>query len=1142
MLHRLIISLPLLVSITFAQEFRSTISGRITDPSGAFVPGVSVQAVESNTGAKFQSSTGVEGEYALPFLPPGPYTITAERGGFKKHVQEGITVGANQRLGIDIVLQVGSQVESITVSADAAMLQTSSASVGQVITQEQISVMPMNGRTALTLAQLAYGVTPASDPRFTRPFDNAGPSGFSMGGGQAQSNELLLDGSPDMTKNRRVAYNPPVDAVQEVKVEAFQPDAAYGNTGGGTVNVVMKGGTNQFHGSLYEFHQNQRITATPFFTNAASQKKPVTRFNQYGGTIGGPVLIPKVLNGRNKLFFFFGYEAIKQSTPEPTFSNVPTDAQRGGDFASMLSVGSIYQQYDPLTGVTEGARIRRQPFAGNRIPATRISAISKNFFQFLPAPNFAGAADGVNNYFNNAIRADDFFSYMGRLDYNVSDRHKFFVSARNNDRVENRGNRFSNIATGNFLSRINWGATFDDVYTITPTFLLNSRVNFTRFDEGNTRPHDGFDFTALGLPASLKAASGKLVIPRIAFSNFTPIGDSGGDRTPFDSYQIFITATKILNKHSLKFGTDLRAQRESSNSFGNSSGSYSFSQSWTRGPLDNSPSAPIGQDLGAFLLGLPTGGSFDANATRTQSAKYFAIFLQDDYRMKTNLTFNVGLRYEKETGTIERWNRTVRGFDPTAKLSITDAAKANYTASPIALLPASQFNPVGGVLFADDGNRTVYSPPSNAFSPRFGFSWSPNVLGTKAVVRGGYGIFYSTFGTTGIQQPGFSQSTPLVATLDNFLTASSTFSNPFPAGILKPIGNSSGVNTFLGQSVAFATPNPKQPITHRWNLNIQRELGKNLLLELGYMGSHVTGLGVDRGLNFVPEQFLSTSPVRDQANIDRLTAVITNPFRNLIPGTGLSGTTTSTETLLRKYPQFSGDGGVTEGGQSLGYSNFHMFQVRLDKRFANGFQFLTNFQFSKFLEATNRLYAASEALQYRVAGEDRPYRLVFSGNYELPFGKGKRLGGSVGPWANRLVGGWQMAGILNLQSGSPIDFGNMIYYGGDLQWDSRNLSRAFDTSRFAVGSALQLDRNRRTFPQAFPAYRGDKISSIDLSVIKTVAIVEHVNMQIRGEAFNFFNHAIFNGPDVSPTSSTFGRITSQSNLPRTIQLALRLTF
>jgi hypothetical protein len=1142
--HRLVGILALTGFVVFTQEYRSTLSGRVLDPSGAAVSGAKIQAIEKKTGAKYETSSGGEGEYSLPFLPPGPYNLTAEHAGFKKFAQEGISLTTNSRINVDITMQLGSQVETVTVTADAAMLQTNTASVGQVITEKQIELMPMNGRTPLTLAQLSYGVTPTSDPRFTRPFDNAGPSGFSMGGGQAQSNELLLDGAPDMTRNRRVAYNPPVDAVQEIKVEAFQPDAAYGNTGGGTVNVVLKGGTNNFHGALYEFHQNQRLKATPFFTNAANQRKPVTRFNQYGFTFGGPVLIPKLFNGRNRLFFFFGSEGIRQSEPEPTFSTVATEAQRNGDFSQLLSIpqGADYQLYDPLTAVTEGAQIRRQPIAGNRIPANRLSPIARNVLGLIPSENFSGAqrgANGTNNYFNNAIRSDVFSSFSGRIDWNVSDKHKLFLSGRYNDRVENRGNRFSNIATGNNLLRQNWGITFDDVYTLAPTLFLNTRLNWTRFVEGSIRPHDGFDFTTLGLPASLKAASPKLVLPRFDLGAFSGVGDSGGDRTPYDNYQIFIATTKILGRHTMKFGADLRAQRESSNGFGNSSGSYSFGTAWFRGPLNNSPTPPLGLDLAAFMTGMPTGGGFDLNAQRTQSAKYWAVFLQNDFRVSNSLTLNLGLRFEKETGTIERWNRTVRGFDRTANLSITTAAKANYAAAPSPLLPAAQFNPVGGILFAGDGNRNIYSPPNNNWSPRFGMAWTPKFLGGKTVIRGGYGIFYSTFGTFGIQQPGFSQNTQLVATLNNFLTQNVTLANPFPNGILQPVGNANGVNTFLGQGVTFVNPDMKQPITHRWNFNIQREVMKDMVLELGYMGSIARNLTVGRDRNFVPEQFLSASPVRDNDNITRLTAIVPNPFRNLLPGVGLNGATTGVEQLLRPFPQFTG---VGEDSETVGYSNFHMMQVRLDKRFSNGFQMLTNFQWSKFLEATGRLYAASPELENRVAGEDRPFRFVFSSTYELPFGTNKKFGSGVGAWGNRLIGGWQLAGIFNFQSGAVAGWGNVIYLGGDLNWDARNLANAFDRTRFVTLNTQQLDRNRRKFNSGFSQYRTDKANSIDFSVIKDTAIAEKVKLQFRAESFNFFNHAIFNGPDTNPTSGTFGRITSQANLPRTLQLALRLTF
>jgi hypothetical protein len=1130
----------------FAQEFRSTLSGRVLDPSGAAIPGAKVTAVSAETGARSEAGAGADGEYAIPFLAPGAYRLEADSQGFKAFKQTGIQIGTNTRVTVDIKMEVGSQSESVTVTSDATLLTTATSSVGQVISSGQIENMPMNGRTPLTLAQLAYGVVPTSDPRFTRPFDNAGPSGFSMGGGQGQSNELLIDGSPDMTRNRRVAYNPPVDAVSEVKVEAFMPDAAYGNTAGGTVNVVMKGGTNEFHGSAYNFHQNSALKATPFFTNAARQVKPVTRFNQYGVSGGGPVWIPKVFNGRNRVFFFFSYEGIRQSEPEPTFSAVPTAAQRRGDFSALLAVGGQYQIFDPTSGVLEGARIRRQPIPDNVIPPSRISPISTRVMEFYPQPNFAGTVDGRNNYFNNQIRSDTFFGYMGRLDFNISDRHKLFWNIRTNDRVENRGNRFDNIATGNFLSRVNWGSTIDDVYTITPTLLVNTRLSWTRFTEGSIRPSDGYNFTQLGLPASLLAASTKNVFPVFRFESpgtsesFRQLGDSGGDKTPFDTYQIFSTVTKIAGRHTMKFGADLRKQVESSNSFGNSSGRYEFNSLWARGPLDTSPEAPIGQELTAFLLGFPTSGNFQVNATRTQQAYYYAFFVQDDFRLRNNLTLNIGIRYERDLGTTERYNRSLSGFDSAATNAVTAAARAAYAASPSPLLAAAQFNPLGGVTFANADNPKVYRTYPYAIAPRLGFSWSPAFLGGKTVLRGGVGLFYQGIGTTGIQQPGFSQQTALAANINNFLSPVATLANPFPGGIQQPVGAANGVNTFLGQNITFTQNQIGQPRTWRWNFNIQRELNANTVVEVGYIGSRAGHLPENRDLNFIPLSLLSTTGARDQANIDRLTAVIPNPFRGLLPGTGINGNTISTEQVLRPYPQFSGQAGVRGEGQTVGYSDFHMLQARVEKRFSQGLQFLANFQWSKMLEATNRLNVADPKLQYRIANEDRPLRLVFSGSYDLPFGKGKKFAGNIGPWSNRLIGGWKVNAIYTVQPGGPVDWGNVIYFGGDLNWQPRNLDSVFDTTRFNRVAAQQLDRNLRTFSQAFSRYRADGVNNIDLSLFKDTAITERVIIQLRCEAFNAFNRTQFNGPELSPTNTNFGRVTSAANLPRTYQLALRL--
>lgn len=1119
------------------------------DPSGASVPAAKVLVVEINTGAKTETTVTSQGEYSLPFLAPGAYTLEVEAAGFKKSTQKGIQIGTNQRLSQDVTLQMGTQAESVTITADVALLSTATASVGQVIGSNQIESIPMNGRTALTLAQLAFGVTPASDPRFTRPFDNGGPAGFSIGGGQAQSNELLLDGAPDMTRNRRVAYNPPVDAVAEVKVEAFQPDAAYGNTGGGTVNVVMKGGTNEFHGSLYEFNQVSALKATPFFTNANRQLKPVTRFNQYGGSIGGPIWIPKLINGKNKLFFFFTYEGIKQSEPEPTFATIITTPQRGGDFSALLNTPQNIRIFDPNTGVLANGIVTRTQFPGNIIPASRISPVARNIIGFIPTPNAPGTAIGENNYFNNTVRSDNFSSYMGRFDWNVSDKHKLFFNMRQNDRVENRGNVTQNIITGNNLSRVNYGATLDDVYTLGPTFLMNNRFSWNRFVEGNVRQSDGFDFTTLGLPASLRASSNKLVFPRIDFGQASDFGDSGGDSTPFDTFQFFNSFTKISGKQTLKFGVDLRQLRESSNSFGNSSGLYTFGTQWTQA-ASNQAAAPLGQDYAAFLLGLPTGGNFQVNASRTQVSNYYSFFVQDDVKVKSNLSLNLGLRYEAETGTTERFNRSVAGFDPNATNSVSNAARTAYAAAPSPLLAASAFNPTGGVYFAQPGKRTLYEPYRYNFSPRFGVSWTPKILGTGTVIRGGIGLFVSTYGTFGVQQPGFSQQTQLVSAEGGvFLNPIATLSNPFPNGILQPVGNSLGFDTFLGQTLTYAERRLASPTNWRWTFNIQRAVGKNGVFEIGYIGSDARRIPENRDLNFVPNSFLSTSPTRDQANITRLTNVVANPFRGLIPGTGLNGATFGTENLLRAYPQFSGNNGVRVEAQGNGYSNFHMLQMRYEKRFAGGLQFLTNYSWSKFIEATNRLNAGDATLQYRIAGEDRPHRFVFSGSYELPFGKGKTFLSNVNGLTDRVIAGWQINTIFTTQTGAPVEFGNLtnnvgnvIYFGGDLNWQNRNLNQAFDTTRFERAPALQLDRNVRTFPQAFTAYRGDIIQNVDLSVIKNIRIVERFTLQLRGEAFNAFNRTNFNGPELNPTVQNFGRITSAANLPRALQLALRLRF
>lgn len=1122
-----------------AQEFRATLTGRVTDPTDSAVPGASIVVVNSATGSKSETTASDKGLYTLPFLPPGTYTITAESPGFKKYLREGFIVSTGERIGLDIRLELGQSAETVTITSDAPLIETATASVGQVIGSRQVENMPLNGRTPLGLAQLAMGVIPNSDPKFNRPFDNAGPSGFAMGGAPSQSNELLVDGAPDTTGNSRVAYNPPVDSVDEVRVHAFEADAAYGHTGGGTVNVVLKSGSNALHGTAYEFNQVSALAATPFFTNRAGKTKPVTRFNQWGANSGGPLLLPKLFDGRNRVFWYFAWEGINDSFPEPQTQTVPTAAERNGDFSALLNAGSSYQIYDPLTGATQGSRIARQPFVGNIIPSNRLSPIAKAVLQFYPLPNQPGQPDGRDNYLANTVRRDTFNNELGRLDFNISDRHKMFWSLRHNDRIENRNNLFDNIATGNFLGRVNSGSTLDDVYTFSPTTIMNIRFNWTRFKESNIKPSDGFDFTTLGLPASLKAVSPKLVLPRFNFDNLTSIGDNAGDVTPYDSFQIFGNLVKLLGKHSLKIGTDLRLLRESSNSYGNASGRYDFTSAWTRGPLDNSTSAPLGQDLAAFMLGLPTGGNFDLNASRTNQAGYYAFFIHDDYRATQSLVFNIGLRMEQDLPTRERYNRTVNGFDASTPNPISAAAIAAYNKNPIPQIPAGQFQTPGGLLFADSGNRNVYNTQGPYFSPRFGFAWTPAGLNGKTVLRGGTGVFLFPIGTTGVNQTGFSQQTTLVPTLNSFLTPSATLANPFPNGIQTPTGSSLGLATFDGKTIEFVNPHPLNTYSLRYELGVQHQLPGQTVLEVAYIGNHAVHLPVDRvQLGFVPRQYLSTSPSRDQATIDFLTANVPNPFAGLLPNSTLNGTTVQRQQLLGRYPEFTG---VSERSDRNGNSYFHSLNVRVEKRYSHGFNLLFNYVYSKLIERTTRLNDTDTVLEKRLSADDRPQRVVISSSYELPFGKGKTFASSSGV-VNRIIGGWVANAIYTYQIGAPLSWGNVIYYGGPLNVDPRAIDAAFDTTRFNRISSQQLASNIRTFPTRFGNARQDGANNLDFSVIKNTAITERINFQLRFEAFNGLNHPEFDAPNLTPTSSSFGTITNQPNLARNIQLGGRIVW
>ena len=883
-IHVVAASALLALTALFAQEFRGTFSGLVTDAHGAAIAKAKIVAIEKATGNKSETLSSATGEYTIPFLAPGEYEITAEMAGFKTYKREGLTLSIGEHPVVDIQLEVGASSQSVTVTAQVPMIQSANASVGQVISSEEVEDVPMNGRTPLMLSRISMGVTGTNEPGQVRPFDNAGGAAFSVAGAPTQTNEVLVNGVPDTTWDKRLAYSPPQDSVREVSVQAFESDAAYGHTGGGVVNQITKSGTNGFHGSISDFNQVSFLYANYFFNNATGIGRTNANYNQYGATAGGPVFIPKVYNGKNRVFWFFAFEKLKDSDPTnatveggSSFTTVPTAAERTGNFSALLAVpgtGASYQLYDPASGTLNGSTITRTPFPNNTIPTSRLNPIALSYLKLFPLPNLTGQVNGENNYGIAVADYDTFDNELSRVDFNISDKNRLSFDFHHNYRLQHKNLYFSDPAYGTLLTRKNWGTALDDIYTITPTLILDMRGSWTRFHEISGSPGDGVDSATYGFPSYLAAGSQFPGLPYMQFANgcganavaFQCVGMTGDSDTPYDIFQVFTSIVKIAGNHTMKAGIDFRDYRESTYPHGNSNGDFSFNSNWVNGPASTAAAQPFGGDMAAFLLGLPSSGGYDLNAHSTMKSEYYSLYVQDDWRIRSDLTLNLGLRWEHESPTIERYNRAVDGFNPTAANPISAAAAAAYAQSPAALLPVNQFSALGGLTYASGSDPNVYSTKSSIWSPRVGAAWTPSWL-RKTVLRGGFGLFVAPNGINGAQtlnQEGFSQTTSFVATSNNYLSPATTLSNPFPNGFLQP-SNNNGPGTALGTGITFFNPHVLNAYSVRWNAGIQRQLPAGMVLEVAYIGNHAARLPITIQRDYIPRQYLSTSLYRDAA-------------------------------------------------------------------------------------------------------------------------------------------------------------------------------------------------------------------------------------------------------------------------------------
>ncbi len=1108
-------------------------------------PGAQVVATETSTGTTSNVQSNSDGQYTIPFLAPGTYTVRVTMAGFKSFVQNNVTVGANQHVAVDVKMEIGGRNEVISVAADNTMLETSIASTGQVLDKEDIENMPVNGRTPMILAQLTYGAISTGNPQFNHPFDNSGPSSISLGGGASKQNEILIDGAPDGGADGTLAFSPPMDAMQEVKVETFQADSAYGHTSGGTINHITRSGTNQYHGSLYEYLQVSALNSTPYFNkHVLGTPHPQIRHSlqPMGRNHRDAALNPSSLQrARQALPLRFAYEGISDNTPSPSIISVPTEAERKGDFSALLPQGVVI--YDPATGVRNGSRVTRKPFSNNVIPASRLNQVGTNLANYFAAPNIpAGKPDGELNYFFPGNSTDTFDSEMGRIDANINASNKVFFAFRHNNRFHEANNAFNNIATGSILIQPNWGATLDYVHTFSSNTLWDNRFNWSRNTESRP-PAATLDITTLGFPQSLATASTQPVFPVTSGTKFVDFGYSKGDYIPYDNFQYFTMLSHTIGKHSLSVGADLRLERQYSFRFGNSSGLYQFGlaggQGWTNGPNDNAGAAVIGQEFASMLLGLPTGGSFDINSKQVSQAKYYALYVQDNFRIAPRLTLNLGLRYERDLPTTERYNAAVNGFDTSATNPVNAQAQANYAANPVSGVSFSS-TLTGGLTYVNSSNRNLYSTTATNFSPRIGFAFTP--VQTMSI-RGGFGLFNDSVGRTDPISTGFNQTTQLQASLDGYLTPNATLSNPFPSGLVAPPGSSLGLATNLGQAVSFYPHKILNDYAERWDLDLQQQMPGGVLFELGYVGQHGLHVGVSRNINYVPSQYLNVGQYRDPAVYANLTANVANPFRG-IPGSAMNGSLTTRQQLLLPYPEFTT---VTMSSYPAGASYFNAFLARLEKRMSYGVRFLVNYEWSKRIERVAYLNPQDVDPERRIAADDRPQHLVVSGTWELPFGRGRRY--TVGnPVASYFASGWNVTSIFTLQpQGAPLVWGDVIYKGNDLndlRVNPHAPDGAFDVTQFDRTTANQpvTGTHIRTLPTQVTNSRQDGIVSLDMSAIKDNRINDRFQVQLRGDFFNALNHPNFSAPNVSPTSAAFGTITSQANLPRTIQLGLRVTF
>lgn len=1105
--------LLVLPAILFAQT--TEITGRITDPQDQIVPGARVRLLRGNTQTALEATANESGYYVFPNLPSGSYQMTVTRDGFKTAQREGITISTTDKVRLDIRLELGAVNETVSVTADAPLLEVSSAAVTTTVSSREYERLPQiqfnRMRSPATFLYLSPGVLGQVSANGRE--NVAASNQLLINGSPRYANELYMDGLPGRTNFNETA--PPVDAIGEFKLQANNLSAEFGNTGSAVVSFSIKSGTNQVHGSAFDIFRNEKLDARSFLAPTRS----TIRQNEFGATIGGPVWLPKIYDGKNKTFFFFSYTGSrKRGLDQIQRRRLPTVAERNGDFSA-----NVRPLYDPATTRTVGSTFVRDIFPGNAIPANRLDPVAVEVTKLLPAPNLSGA--GVLNYSDFiGERLLDPDVYLVRMDHAFSPAHRTFgtfnrtkiprqnITAALTDPLSDRTLQLitSEMIRGNY----DW--------TIRPNLLNTFLIGWNNF----RNPFQSF-FANQGFAAKLglKGTVGDS-FPTFNFSdNYAALGRNSLSNSTEASLIVKNIASYSRGRSVYKFGGEYRMNRPRTADDSNTAGNYSFSNLATA--LPTNPNA-TGDGYASFLLGRVQSASLNLPFVSNSRKPYWGFFMQDDVRITPALTLNLGVRYEI----------TVAPTETQDQYALVDLATPNPAAG----------NRAGALVFAGSGagrvgSRRLAETDFSAFGPRFGFAWQ---LNPGTVIRGGYGLFYGDNEifpvTTGFRVIGNYQS------LDQGITIPFSLRDGFP-GRLDP-NPVLGPTILNGQNATTRSGTiGNMPRTQNWSFSLQRSLSANWAAELSYVGNKNTRQA-QAGLineNQVDPRYLSLGSVLTQ-NISSAAAAAANIQRPFPTFTG------SVNQALRAYPQYLN---LTEQSAKAGMSFYNALTARVRQRYKNGFTFDAHYTFSRNIGYSGSLQDNfNRKLDYGLLAFDVPHSMVINYTYELPFGPGKTFANS-NAWYSRLIGGWILNGIQRYQSGSPLN----VTVNNTLPIFNRTL-RPNVVSGVPLGAGISngdfnanSDRiiNQTAFQNPAPFSFGNagvaynelrNFSTLgeDFSIIKNTRVNERFQIETSAQFINALNRHRFTDIATNFTvTQSFGQATG-SNIGRIITLNLKVKF